>query len=150
FGDLFHAKNPRTSSKRVFTLAYIGWSALGNRSCMICLWYFTTSSIAPFNLALSLKYAATIFSMALVVFPIADTTKSVFSCPTSCKTLTTFLMLSASFTDAPPNLKTLIFFLKMFEFLFHPSGLRSSPVLPWHLYFHIGQWPVRSNPILPS
>ena len=50
--------------------------------------------------------------MALVVFPMADTTTHTSLVPWICNTRSTLRMLSASFTEAPPNLKTLfiIFF----------------------------------------
>src|ERR1035437_2418717 len=59
--------------------------------------------------------ASVSFSRAFVVFPIAETITTIFWSGNFLSTEATFLTDSASFTEAPPNLKTLrdiLFFIK--------------------------------------
>ena len=65
--------------------------------------------MSPFGVfVLSLKYCFIISSKALVLFPMAEITTSVFSKPTDLRTFKMFLTPAVSLTDAPPNLNTFI------------------------------------------
>src|SRR5210317_205872 len=58
--------------------------------------------------------------MALVVLPMAETTRNVFSVPVSSSTRSRFRTPSASFTEAPPNLNILI----AFQIGFYAPGIQ--------------------------